>query len=226
MSNDKIRDASDKADALYSAGYEARKQERDYDPQGCKEWQNVVDALAHHQAESEPVGVFGFERKTSNGTREFQGYLCNEVPEPRNGDLLYLGPQPAAQVPERLREVIDFLLGVAPLDGIWFGDGIFSKNVVCRKGGTFWWRKNLSDAVLAAPSIADKREPIKLKDRLPTKDDEDCEGRVWLFWDESYGDDRVTRATVEYVRFWHQHPDMLAWIPTGLRRPEPPEVQP
>jgi hypothetical protein len=33
------------ADALYSAAYDARKKERDFDPRGCKEWQEVVDAL-------------------------------------------------------------------------------------------------------------------------------------------------------------------------------------
>lgn len=32
-----------KADELYSAGYTDAKSGRDYDPRGCKEWQDVVD---------------------------------------------------------------------------------------------------------------------------------------------------------------------------------------
>lgn len=34
------------ADALYSAGYDAARGEKDYDPRGCVEWQAVVDAIA------------------------------------------------------------------------------------------------------------------------------------------------------------------------------------
>jgi hypothetical protein len=29
-------------DALYTAGYEDAKKEKDYDPRGCKEWQDCV----------------------------------------------------------------------------------------------------------------------------------------------------------------------------------------
>jgi|AntDeeMinimDraft_6_1070357.scaffolds.fasta_scaffold19728_1 hypothetical protein len=34
-------------DALYKAGYNAAKQEKDYDPRSCKEWQTCVDLIKH-----------------------------------------------------------------------------------------------------------------------------------------------------------------------------------
>jgi hypothetical protein len=41
---------------------------------------------------------------------------------------------------ERLREVIAFLLGEAPLDGCWFGEKPENER------GNFWWRKHLRAA--------------------------------------------------------------------------------
>jgi len=49
------------------------------------------------------------------------------------------------------REVVEFLLGSAPLDGVWFGE----KHPTER--GMYWWRKYLQDALSAAV------EPVKQK---------------------------------------------------------------
>ena len=59
--------------------------------------------------------------------------------------------QPAAeqQAPvgadEPLLEVVDFLLGAAPLEGVWFGE----KHP--KEPGSYWWRSRLRDAVAASP---------------------------------------------------------------------------
>jgi len=53
-----------------------------------------------------------------------------------------------AQVPAPVKEVVDFLLGKAPLDGIWYGDGTFSPEVINEKRGAFWWRRKLRNAML------------------------------------------------------------------------------
>ena len=42
-------------------------------------------------------------------------------------------------------QVSKFLLGEAPLDGVWFGDKHPEKR------GWFWWRKHLRDALAAQP---------------------------------------------------------------------------
>jgi hypothetical protein len=58
----------------------------------------------------------------------------------------YAHPAPAEpsadMVPVR-RDVVEFLRGAAPLDGVWFGDRHPAKI-----GGLFWWRRSL----LAAPA--------------------------------------------------------------------------
>jgi len=43
------QDIKDAADELYGAGYNAAKLERDYDPRGCTEWQDVVDLVPGEQ---------------------------------------------------------------------------------------------------------------------------------------------------------------------------------
>ena len=106
MSDDKMREALEMAMRILGDAPDLNPNSYAHE-EACKlntaanEAYIVLDAaLTHHQAESEPVGVFGFVRKTFGETRQFQGYLCNGSPEPRNGDLLYLDPQPAARVPK------------------------------------------------------------------------------------------------------------------------------
>lgn len=45
MTDMTVEHAMQLADLLYSAGYDARNKERDYDPRGCGAWQDVVEAL-------------------------------------------------------------------------------------------------------------------------------------------------------------------------------------
>ncbi|WP_332611764.1 hypothetical protein [Achromobacter sp. ESBL13] len=44
------------ADALYKAGYQDARKERDYDPRGTEEWQTVVEALSKLRAEGVQAG--------------------------------------------------------------------------------------------------------------------------------------------------------------------------
>jgi len=57
---------------------------------------------------------------------------------------------------------------------------------------------------------------IKCSERLPTEADEDFEGLVWLCWPHRDLVERVTRRTASFCEgFW--------WMPTGLKRPQPPK---
>lgn len=59
-------------------------------------------------------------------------------PEPDQG-----GAAPDPGLVERLREMVAFLCGEAPLNGVWFGD------VPEGERGPFWWRKPLRELIAA-----------------------------------------------------------------------------
>lgn len=67
---------------------------------------------------------------------------CQKCGEVRNEDGTYYGvkrfcdcpPSPCSAVPD---EIVAFLLGEGPFDGVWFGE----KHPTER--GSFWWRKHL-----------------------------------------------------------------------------------
>jgi hypothetical protein len=61
------------------------------------------------------------------------------------GDTVYISPPLQADARKVPQEVIDFLCGAAPLDGVWFGDRH------PKEKGAYWWRKRLS-ASPAAPT--------------------------------------------------------------------------
>lgn len=50
-----------------------------------------------------------------------------------------------------LAEVHDFLLGIGPIDGVWFGDSHES-------GRPYWWRKFLRDALARTPPPSEVSE--------------------------------------------------------------------
>lgn len=52
-------------------------------------------------------------------------------------------------------QVSKFLLGEAPLDGVWFGDKHPEKR------GWFWWRKHLRDALAAQPEHKHTEAEVK-----------------------------------------------------------------
>lgn len=60
---------------------------------------------------------------------------------------------------------------------------------------------------------------IPCSERMPTRKDGDCQGQVW--WHERCNE-RVSKHAwdADYYRVYAAH-----WMPTGLRRPEPPNDQ-
>ena len=125
------------------------------------EAQTLRELIATQQGEQEPVAQFGLntgggawgaaEGKTvwfaSEEDRDIAFGEAHLMDCPRKVERDILQP---ATIPEGLQQVLAFLLGKAPLDGIWFGDGAFSKEVINEKRGAFWWRRNLRKAMLAA----------------------------------------------------------------------------
>lgn len=85
----------DLADRLYTAGYDASRKGRDYDPRGCKEWAEIVGALTQ-QPESEPAG------ELTSKVSQLGNFLARLYPgqEMQKGDKFYTGPQPTPQVPD------------------------------------------------------------------------------------------------------------------------------
>ena len=57
---------------------------------------------------------------------------------------------------------------------------------------------------------------ISMADREPTKSDEDCEGKIWLLWPDRRYFERVPRGHVSCAPEFY-------WMPTGLKRPQPPK---
>lgn len=53
MTDMTVEHAMQLADLLYRAGYDARHNERDYDPRGCGAWQDVVEALTTPSVDAE-----------------------------------------------------------------------------------------------------------------------------------------------------------------------------
>lgn len=53
MTDMTVEHAMQLADLLYSAGYDARHKEHDYDPRGCGAWQDVVEALTALSVDAE-----------------------------------------------------------------------------------------------------------------------------------------------------------------------------
>lgn len=54
---------------------------------------------------------------------------------------------------DSLQDVVAFLLGEGPLDGVWFGEKPVGER------GQYWWRKHLraaSRSALAAPVVSDE----------------------------------------------------------------------
>jgi hypothetical protein len=70
--------------------------------------------------------------------------LCATTATPAGSMLSGASKQDQAQ-----REVLLFLHGAAPLEGVWFGD------MHPTERGAFWWRKRLTEAF---PAIAAEKE--------------------------------------------------------------------
>jgi hypothetical protein len=61
-------------------------------------------------------------------------------------------------------------------------------------------------------------EWVRCGDRLPTEDDADCSGEVWVF-------DLALGVAAEYYENVGNVPDYAYWMPTGLKRPNPPKQE-
>lgn len=72
--------------------------------------------------------------------------------------------------------------------------------------------------MLSTPTTPQADGWISMADREPTKSDEDCEGRIWLLWPDRRYFERVIRGHVSCS------PE-FCWMPTGLKRPQPPAGQ-
>ena len=78
--------------------------------------------------------------------------------------------------------------------------------------------RNVWKQMLSAQPDAGAGQWIPCSERLPTKDDEDADGKVWLCWPHREFIERVERRTTSFCDgFW--------WMRTGLRKPQPPEVE-
>jgi hypothetical protein len=64
-----------------------------------------------------------------------------------------------------------------------------------------------------------KQQWISCKDRLPTGKDADENGCVWHAWKEHWGQWFVMQCKFESISGYDY------WMPTGLRRPQPPEIE-
>jgi len=78
------------------------------------------------------------------------------------------------------------------------------------------------DMLTAAPSIAEKWEWINCEERLPTEEDAFVEDIVWACQIDKWG---IPTAKLRGVLDVFPGDHITHWMPTGLRRPEPPEVQ-
>jgi len=77
------------------------------------------------------------------------------------------------------------------------------------------WRRMLA----AAPTTPQQSgEWVRCGDRLPTEDDADCSGEVWVF-------DLALGVAAEYYENVCDLPDYAYWMPTGLKRPNPPKQE-
>ncbi|QDP60320.1 hypothetical protein [Alcanivorax jadensis] len=70
--------------------------------------------------------------------------------------------------------------------------------------------------LLSTPTTTQADGWISMADREPTKSDEDCEGKIWLLWPDRRYFERVNRGHVSCS------PEFF-WMPTGLKRPQPPK---
>lgn len=81
------------------------------------------------------------------------------------------------------------------------------------------WREQVESLPLYTTPQAD--EWIRCEDRLPTEADADVDGNVWVYdWAMFNGEYRQTRATWWTVK---DVSDYTHWMPTGLKRPQPPK---
>jgi len=170
----------------------------------------IIAALTYHQAESEPVAFAteeGLKNLESKGSC-WIGALKNA--EPRKGVTVPLCrcSQPAAQVPEGWK-----LVPVKATKEM--GRSLFPV-------ATAEERQEMWDEVLSvAPSIAEKPQWIRFEERLPTEEDAFVEDIVWVCQIDKWG---IPTAKLRGVLDVFPGDHITHWLPTGLRRPEPPEV--
>lgn len=104
-----------------------------------------------------------------------------------------------------LRELLAFLCGSAPLDGVWFGD----KHPTER--GQFWWRKHMLATIEPLLDAADEREwrPIESapKDGTP----------VQLLFKPELPERAENFAGLQFVGAWHGEFSMWGFAaPVGM----------
>lgn len=71
-------------------------------------------------------------------------------------------------------------------------------------------------SLLSTPTTPQVDGWVSMADREPTKSDEDCEGKIWLLWPDRRYFERVPRGHVSCAPEFY-------WMPTGLKRPQPPK---
>lgn len=83
-------------------------------------------------------------------------------------------------------------------------------------------RVDRGDLLYTHPPAANQGEWVKCSERLPTEADADCDGDIWMYETSSRNDGSV------FKRLWSSMgPSYLYthWMPTGLKRPNPPQQQ-
>jgi hypothetical protein len=79
--------------------------------------------------------------------------------------------------------------------------------------------KRLREWLLSTPTTPQVDGPISGADRVPVKSDGDYEGKIWIF----------DTSTKQWFRgnYWEfGSPRDSHWMPTGLKRPQPPAAEP
>jgi len=114
--------------------------------------------------------------------------------------------RPAAKVPEETEEMVDAAVKVfedagADVDLGWLGEA-------CR-------------AYVAAASTTPQQsgEWVRCSERLPTEADADCDQEIWFCWSNN----TVERRHYKRVQLDIHHD--CYWMPTGLKRPNPPKQE-
>jgi hypothetical protein len=164
--------------------------------------EGFMDALSQ-QSESEPIAWL-VEGKALIGRSQkvvFNPAVAEEYAESGNSvtPLCKCNCQPAAQVPD----VWERALKILQDQGLRDHDAV----------------RDALAVLLAAPSIAEQRKWISCEESLPTENDADWADRV--LGKSSFGEVEYWEWTdVESCEY-----DVTHWMPTGLSRPEPTEVE-
>ena len=143
---------------------------------------------------AEPVAKYSFY--LGSGIRFFPLDAFEGLPKGTG----YLYTQPAAKVPEELAAHIRKMIELHERRSV-----VLSIHM-----------QELEELLDTTPQQSG--EWVRCGDRLPTEDDADCSGEVWVF-------DLALGVAAEYYENVGNVPDYAYWMPTGLKRPNPPKQE-